>query len=229
MGDRLLFDEFEMTNFTDLVFGTLSGAMYASFRNCTFAPGADLIHVMGDLGLGEFGFEDYNNTVGDNRVVIGTFGLDNNTAVLQKETTKVRVGGGESSIKVTPHTTLDTDWEMSRVLIHIGSIDAVKDVQITLTAYLSSDDDTDWDADPLAGELYMRVYYWGHGTNKHRKMQQSTGVCNNFDADDTVWDIISCTFTPLQAGVVHFEIWYCKAKEATNSNIFYCDGKVTVT
>ncbi|GAG34074.1 unnamed protein product, partial [marine sediment metagenome] len=127
-----------------------------------------------------------------------------------------------------PTTRLSTAHEWGKLLLFEYPIYAVKDVAKTYTAYFKSDVDTDWDADPLATELWIEAEYWGHATNKFRKTLKSTGVCNNFDADDTVWDELTVTVTPLITGVLYLRGYYCKTQEGGKSNIFFCDTVIGV-
>jgi len=222
-----IFNETEMVSSADILY--CAPPSKSKFRNCPFTAVDKIVEYQDQTEFGTLYFEDYDGTIGDNRQA-RAYATADDTFHIASETTKVRPGGGASSIKVTPDRNMSTAWEPSRTLIHHGKGIALKDVEITLTAYLSSDDDTDWDANPLATELYMRAYPYGSATNNHRKMVQSTGVCSNFNIDDESWEnTLTCTFTPLQTGVFYFEIWYCKTKEATNSNIFYCDSKVPKT
>ena len=199
---------------------------YIELRNCILSSVTEVDSH--HLAVGRYvGIEDYEGTVGDNSQLIGLSTAEG-TPILQSETTEVRAGGGATSIKVTPSANIDTDWEFSRILLFEYPIYAVKDVAKTYTAYLRSDDDTDWDADPLNTELWIEAEYWGHATNVHRKILKSTEVCNNFDADDTDWDTLTVTVTPLQTGVLYLRGYYCKTKEAGNSNIFFCDTVIGV-
>lgn len=195
-------------------------------RNCKFLSATEMKDV-NDQPFNIGYSEDHDQAVGDNRQLTG-FSTAEATPIVQSETTKVRAGGGATSIKVTPSDKLATTWEMSRVLLFEYPIYAVKDVAKTYTVYFSSDDDTDWNADPLATELWIEAEYWGHAVNVARRILKSTGVCNNFDADDTVWDTLTVTVTPLQTGVLYLRGYYCKTKEAAKSNIFYCDTKIGI-
>ncbi|KKN56931.1 hypothetical protein LCGC14_0567230 [marine sediment metagenome] len=196
-------------------------------RNCLLTSALE-IYTNQASPFAEVYSEDHDGTLGDNRQL--TFlSTAEGTPILQSETTKVRAGGGASSIKVTPSTNLIAGYEFSKILLFEYPIYAVKDVEKTYTAYLSSDDDTDWDADPTNTELWIEAEYWGHATNKARKILKSTGVCNNFNADDTIWDTLTVTVTPLQTGVLYLRGYYCKPKEATNANIFFCDTKIGVS
>ena len=172
--------------------------------------------------------EDYNNVVGDSRQLLGLADTEDDI-VIQSDTTDVRGGGGATSIKVTPSANLNLLHENARIKIFEYPIYQVKDVAVTYTVYFKSDLDTDWDADPTNVQLWIEADYWGHATNKFRRTIKSTGVCNNFDADDTVWDSLTVTFTPLITGVVYLKGYYAKAQEAAKSNIFFCDTKIVVS
>lgn len=164
--------------------------------------------------------EDHDQTENANKQM---WGISDGNATIEKETTKVRGGGGTSSIKVTPVDNLGPNLEAGKIELFEYPIYQVKDVAATYTVYFSSDDDTDWDADPTATELYIEVEYWNHATNPSRTKLISTGTCGNFDADDSVWDTLTVTFTPLQSGVAYLRAFYLKPQEGGKSNIFYCD------
>ena len=207
--------------------GTGGGIPY--FRNCLLSSATELVGFDdADNAIARAYTEDHDQVEGINKRFSALDSAVGGTPAIQSEETEVRAGGGASSIKVTPLTNLSTNLECARILLFEYPIYAVKDVAKTYTAYLRSDDDTDWDADPTNTELWIEAEYWGHATNVHRKILKSTEVCNNFDADDTVWDTLTVTVTPLQTGVLYLRGYYCKTKEGGKSNIFFCDTVIGV-
>lgn len=229
MWDVLYASNVELKNHTtgDIDFATTAGVVPRCYlRNCILASATEVDSHDVAYWAECYG-EDWDGTVGDNRQLTHLSTAEG-IPILQSDTTDVRAGGGATSIKVTPSADLDTNWEFSRLLLFEYPIYAVKDVAKTYTVYFKSDDDTDWDADPLNTELWIEAEYWGHATNVHRKITKSTGVCNNFDADDTIWDTLTVTVTPLQTGVLYLRGYYCKTKEAGKSNIFFCDTKIGI-
>lgn len=178
---------------------------------------------------GLIGVEDEDGVPGVSKQ-FNFFSDDDDLPVINSDTTDVRAGGGATSIKVLPDGILGTirrdGW--GKILVFEYPIYADTSEK-TFTAYFKSDDDTDWDADPTAAELWIEVEYWGHATNKYRKIVRSTGVCDSFDSDDTVWNSLSVTVTPAIAGVLYLRCYYAKAKEAAKANIFFADTKIEVT
>jgi len=146
---------------------------------------------------------------------------------LQSDTVDVRGGGGTTSIKVTPNADFNPDYQLGRLRIFEYAIYQAAGAK-TYTVYFKSDDDTDWGADPLATELWIEAEGWGSATFNHRILVKSTGTCDEFDNDDTVWDTLTVTITTLQNGVVYLRGWYCKPKEGGNDNIFFCDTKIGI-
>jgi len=174
-----------------------------------------------------FYFEDYDQVVGDNRQLTG-FSVAEGTPSIQSEATKVRAGGGTTSIKCTPSDKLSTIWEFSKVKLFEYPIYLVKDVEKTFTVYFLEDDHTDWIANPSATELWIEVEYWGHATNAIRKLTKSTGTVDFAGGNDATWHTLTVTVTPLQTGVLYLRGYYCKTKEDGKSNIFYCDTKIGI-
>lgn len=208
---------------------TTMGHYIERFRNCPFTVSGNVVDGTVNIGQGIVFFEDYDGTLGDNRQ-FGLLSTDDDTQFLQSDAAKVRGGGGATSIKVTPGNALINDnYEISKVKLFEYPIYAVKDVAKTYTIYLASDDDTDWTANPLNTELWIEADYWGHATAVYRRILKSTEVCGNFKIDDTVWDTLTVTVTPLQTGICYLRGYYCKPKEAGNLNIFNCDTKVVIS
>ena len=163
--------------------------------------------------------EDHNGVVGDNRIY-SLFSTGNSDIVnKQSETTTVRSGGGNTSIKVTPSTRLGSVWEYSRLLLFEYPIYA-ETTSKTYTVYFKTNATADWTNDPTNSELWIEAEYWGHATNNHRRILKSTGVID-FNGS-TAWQSLTVTVQPSQSGILYLRGYYAKTKEA-QSNIFYVD------
>ena len=163
--------------------------------------------------------EDHNGVVGDNRIY-SLFSTGNSDIVnKQSETTTVRSGGGNTSIKVTPSTRLGSVWEYSRLLLFEYPIYA-DTTSKTYTVYFKTNATADWTNDPTNSELWIEAEYWGHATNNHRRILKSTGVID-FNGS-TAWQSLTVTVQPSQSGILYLRGYYAKTKEA-QSNIFYVD------
>lgn len=191
-------------------------------RNPNFSASSDYVSNFYEQML-ECGVEDWNQTAGDNRYYRSGCGDVN---VIQSETSIVRSGGGESSVKVTPNTYIST-YENAKVLLFEYPIYADTSNK-TYTAYFKSSGTANWTNDPTADELWIELEYWGDATNKYRKIVKSTGICD-FNGDDTTWHSLTVSAQPAIAGVAYLRCWYAKPKESAKSNIFYADTKVEIT
>jgi hypothetical protein len=171
------------------------------------------------LAESKIGIEDYNLTPGKNVFTsLSTEEVGSNFPI-QSETSIVRSGGGATSIKVSPTTRMDTDWNFSRVQLFEYPIYADTSSK-QYDVYFHSPATNTWTADPTASELWIECEYWGHATNNFRKITKSTGVLD-FNGT-TTWNALSVTCQPSQTGVLYLRGWYAKTKEA-GSNIFYVD------
>lgn len=168
---------------------------------------------------GQLYFEDYDNTVGDSRYKCRMVENDGDF-LFQSETTKVRSGGSNKSIKVLPTINIGSSPLGLLKLFEIP-IYATTDSK-TYTVYFACDDNTDWDDNPLAGELYIEASYLGHASNYGRVALKSTGTVD-FKTDTDFDQSLAITIAPAQAGLLYLRCFYGKPKEATNVNIFYVD------
>lgn len=183
---------------------------------------ATVTNVVNWTGLVHFNsikMEDYNNTLGDSRIFYEHIGATDDTAIFQSETTTVRSGGSNKSIKVTPTTNLNTNWDFGKLLIFELPIYATTDSK-TYTVYFKTNDTANWTNDPTASELWIELEAWGHASNNYRKITKSTGTID-FNGS-TAWQSLTVTVAPAQAGVAYLRCWYAKTKE-TPSNVFYVD------
>lgn len=216
--DGLSFIDCEFNN-NAIDFDITSGRRFTRVRNCK-NNGTTVVYKGIEEEISTISFEDYNNTPGDNRN-LGLLVTASDTPIFQSETTKVRSGGGNVSIKVTPITSLGSSWEWSRWKIFEIPIYATTDSK-TYTIYFASDDNTDWDSNPTASELWIELEAWGHVSNNFRKITKSTGTVD-FQTDTDFDQSLSITFAPAQSGLAYLRMWYAKPKESTNANIFYID------
>lgn len=191
----------------------------AKARNCDFSGTYSYVSSGYEIQT-EIGVEDYNSVSEDNRFYSHDANL---TPLIQSETTTVRSGGGNSSIKVTPTTSIGaTDLGSLKIFEYPVYLPAA---ERTITAYFKSSGTGNWTDDPTATEFYIELEYWE--TSTKRKRIKSTGTCD-FNGDDSSWHSLTVTATPAQAGVAYIRCWYGKTKEA-GSNIFYADTKVEIT
>lgn len=216
------FYETECSNATTGIDASTSG-LSVQGRNILFSSVTTPVQIEGAVGtfdtLNVVGIEDYNNAPGDSRYYSFLSSADN-TALFQSETTTVRSGGSNKSVKVTPSTVLSTlNDNASRVQVFELPIYTTTDSK-TYTVYFKTNDIADWTADPTASELWIELEAWGHATNNFRKITKSTGTID-FNGS-TAWQSLSVTVAPAQAGVAYLRCWYCKTKEAS-SNVFYVD------
>jgi len=173
----------------------------------------------------QLAIEDYNNVVGDNRLMVS--GGSASTPLMQSETTKTRSGGGSVSLKVNPHTGVGTDLT-NRIELFEIPIQLSADEEKTVTVYFASDDNTDWANNPTADELYVEASYWGDATNKFRRVTRSTGTVD-FSTDTDFDQTLTVTFTPKITGLAYIKVFYGKPLEAYSYNIFYCDPKIEIS
>jgi hypothetical protein len=195
------------------------------FRNVILGSATELGSITTAYATGGNYFEDYDGTIGDIRNFNSILGSNNNAVVLQSETTTVRSGGSNKSIKVTPTTNMNTNWDFGRLLIlelPIYATTASKQYDI----YFKTNDTANWTDDPTAAQMWIELEAWGHATNNFRQITKSTGVVD-FNGS-TAWQALSVTVAPAQTGVAYLRVWYAKTKEAA-SNVFFVDPIPVIT
>ncbi len=191
-------------------------------RNCKFngsshiANNASLVATLWNTY-----FEDYNNTPGDTRQY--TF-LDaaNDQVVLQSDTGVSFTSGTAVPAKITPPSNLlsTSPWAVLDILTHYLYLPASA---TTLSVRMKTAATANWTANPLAGELYIEVSYFGHATNNYRRITKSTGTVNF--AGSTAEQTLSVAVTPGQAGIARVRLLYGKPKESAKSNVFWVNPK----
>ena len=167
--------------------------------------------------------EDFDNTPNDTRFASGTNTTQSNAFIYQSETGTVHAGGATTSVKITPHTNLNTisGWDYSKLCLFELPIYATTDSK-TYTVYFNLPD-ANFTVDPTAAELWIEIEAWGHAANNYRQIKKSTGTV----ATDGNWNALTVTYAPAQAGMAYLRCYYCKTKEAA-SNIFYVDPVPTI-
>lgn len=194
-------------------------------RNCILASTTEFDAI--DVSASGFVFvEDHNNVLNDTRQ-LSYLSSGEAVPIIQSETTKVRSGGGTSSIKVTPSTDINSVWEYGRQLLLEYPIYATTSSK-TYTVYFASDTTTEWTSNPTAVQLWIELEYWGHATNNFRRMTKSTGTVD-FTTDTDFDQTLTVTIAPSQTGVAYLRCYYAKTKESGKTNIFYCDSKIEIT
>lgn len=195
-------------------------------RNMIAPYATDLLLGVPGAMLSEIKFEDFDNVLNDSRF-FNMLASGVSVPSFQSETTKVRGGGAAISIKVTPSTNINTQWEHGYLKIFEIPIFATT-ASKTYTIFFACDDNTDWDDDPTAVQLWVELEAWGHATNKSRKITKSTGTVD-FKTDTDFDQSLDITVAPAQEGVAYLRVYYAKPKEATNLNIFYVDPIPVIT
>lgn len=189
-------------------------------RNNTFSS-ATKVASLSVLQSGKF--EDYNNTVSS---TLSNNGLLAGADIIQSETTTVRSGGSNKSVKVTPTTSLTTIWDFNALLVFELPIYATTSSK-TYEIYFRPSATGDWTNDPTASELWIELEAWGHASNNFRKITKSTGTIDMNGS--TAWQALSVTVAPAQAGVAYLRCWYGKTKEGGKTNVFYVDPIPVIT
>lgn len=222
-----LYVETEIKNVSNFISQTATGlASELRGRNLKITASSSAF----DTGAGNFKrylIEDYQGTVGNTK----TFDFNisdtlDDTPVLESETTTVRSGGSNVSIKVTPGANLSTSWEFGKLQIFEIPLYATTSSK-TYTVYFKNSATTDWTADPTATELWIELEAWGHASNNFRKITKSTGTID-FNGN-TVWQSLTVTVAPSQTGVAYLRCYYAKTKESGKSNVFFVDPIPVIT
>ena len=222
-----LFVDSEFKNYPtgDIDWGTfVTSAGIVRLRNCILASTTELDTIDASL-FGRAFIEDHDGVLDDTRQ-LSYLSSAEATPIIQSETTTVRSGGGNIAIKVTPSTKLSTLSEhASQKLFEYGFYATTNSK--TYTVYFRPSATADWTADPVVGELWIELEYWGHASNNFRRITKSTGVIDMNGS--TSWQTLTVTIAPAQAGVAYLRCWYAKTKESGKSNVFFCDTNVEVT
>jgi len=147
--------------------------------------------------------------------------------IMDSETTKVRSGGSNISLKITPNTQLSTAWEHSRLKLFEAPFFATTSSK-TYTVFFASDTTTEFTANPTAAEFWCELEYWGHATNNFRRITKSTGTVD-FTTDTDFDQSLAVTVAPSQEGVAYLRCYYAKTQESGKTNVFYVDPIVVVS
>ena len=219
---NFIIQESEILNHTAADLVTIGGYGFFKLRNTKLSSTTEIASIT-SAASGLFMSEDHDGVLNDTRFHYPAGpGSNLNQAMLQSETTTVRSGGSNKSIKVTPTANLTTIWDFNKLLIFELPIYATTDSK-TYTVYFNLPD-ANFSVDPTASELWLELEAWGHATNNFRKITKSTGTV----ISDDNWNSLTVTVAPDQAGVAYLRCWYAKTKEA-GSNIFFVDPIPEIT
>jgi len=211
-GVIFVLDECDFTGKTiNFSTSTSTGAHHSSVRNCLRGATTGSHEPGGFAGL-----QDDNGVVGASVLITP---LNNEAILIVNETTTVRSGGSNTSLKVTPNasSTFATVWELSHQKLLELSIYATTDSR-TYDIYFRPTLTSDWTTDPLATELWIELEYWGHATNNFRRIIKSTGTIDMNGS--TAWQKLSVSVAPAQEGLAFLRVWYAKPQEDTDSFFF---------
>jgi len=147
--------------------------------------------------------------------------------LIVEETTTVRSGGSNTSLKVAPAagSAFSTVWELSREVLlelDIFATTASKKYEIFMRPTATAD----WTADPTADELWLEIEYWAHASNNYRRITKSTETIDMNGS--TTYTALSVTVAPAQQGMAFLRVYYAKPKEA-QANTFFIDPIPVIT
>jgi hypothetical protein len=123
---------------------------------------------------------------------------------VEKDTSIVRTGSGESSLLFEPNVSCGLyqplEIHENSEFQHPFKFWLIKDIETTLTIYIRAT--AAWAGYPTASELYFEASYLDHATLATRTKIQSTAVLS----DGSTWVPFAVTFTPLQTGFAYGDI-----------------------
>jgi len=198
-----------------------------TFGNCTFIPAAPFSGSSSDV-FNEIGSQDHDGVVGNSYLFKTSQQHSSEPGLITDETTTVRFGGSNTSLKITPHadSAFSTVWELSReILLEIPIFTDTTSRKYEI--FMRPDLIASWTDDPTAAELWLEGDFWGHPTNNFRKLTRSTGVLD-FNGSDA-WQSLDVTVAPSQQGLGFLRVWWAKPKESGKTNVFFIDPKEVVT
>lgn len=184
------------------------------FLNCSFESATET-YAFGQIERFMFN-QDYDRTVDKTAVLYGGTSVTLMPVIWESDTTTVRAGGNDVSIKVTPTDNVG-EWKILRLPIEHDT--STK----TYTIYVKTDATANWTANPTADELEVGFEYWCNATTKVRKLKKSTDTANF--TGSTAWQGLSVSVTPAIAGQGFLTLKYRKPKEASVSNEFFIDPR----
>lgn len=170
--------------------------------------------------------EDYGGTVGQLRQY-RPHADTNDSHQIESDTTTVRSGGSNTSVKVTPDGSIGPNgfpfsyWRLLELPFY-----ATTDSK-TYEVYVKTENTTDWTANPTADELIVEVEYYASASNTYKQIKRSTSTANF--TGSTSWVALSVTVAPAQAGNLTLRVYYGKTKESGKSNVFRVDPIPVVT
>ena len=207
-----------------------SGSQYSQARlygrNLILGSASKVGVGVANSNLAKFFIEDFNGTPNDSRQFWGLATVADSPQI-QSEIVKVRSGGSDISLKVTPTVELAKVTKKTWLKILEIPIYATTDSK-TYTIYFASDDIGQWTDNPTADELWLEIEAWGHAVNNFRKITKSTGTVD-FKTDTDFDQSLSVTVAPAQEGIAYLRVYYVKPKETGKTNIFYIDPIPVIT
>ena len=191
------------------------------FTSCTY--NTDTL-VSNGVARNNVYIDDYDGTVGLSKFS-NYLNYQDSTPVITSDTTTVRSGGGDSSIKVAPGYIINTDQDLNTLKVFEYPIQATTDSK-TYTVYFKTNATANWTNDPTAAQLYLEAEYYFSAAVADKAKKVSTGVVDFNGSTD--WQSITLTVAPAQAGVLVLRCWYGKTKEGA-SNEFFVDTKIVIS
>lgn len=218
--------EFTNNSTADILFENQSQQFNSRLRlrNCILGSTTKISGVEARTA-NEIFSEDHNGVVSAT-LQVGSISVDSTTPHIESETTTVRSGGSNISIKIIPSTKLSILGEFSKIKLFDIPIYATT-ASKTYDIYFKSNAIANWTANPTAAELFIELEAWGHASNNFRKITKSTGTLPFTTV--TTWNKISVTVAPAQAGVAYLRGWYTKPKESAKTNEFFIDPLPVIT
>jgi len=154
--------------------------------------------------------EDHNQVVGDHKSKYYQ-------GMVERETTEVRSGGADNSIKVTPNANNHTNFPWQ---IHEWSEEAVAASAQTRGVYIEV---TGIDATyPTVAQLWFEAESFSAGSGTAKQINKSTAVL----AANSTWTWFPVTFTPGQVGKVRYRVYLAMPTEGATQDVYYIDNQL---
>jgi hypothetical protein len=187
-----------VTTGNDLLWFGLAERFY--FYNCWFLNDpitTDWVTASGG-NTSEAVFDDFNNTIGDNRRQTWYYSTKSNATV-------VRSGGSAKSVEILDLNRAATAGLMAlcRPIFEWVEWDVPASEQ-TRSIYIrgGTGGAEDWSTFPTAAQLYLEAEYYDEAGSTHRAFIASTAVLT----DNTTWTQFPVTFTPGRVGHVVYRL-----------------------
>jgi len=175
-------------------------------RRCKFSFAKVTISVLGGIVYSE----DHNQVVGDHK-------SKHWHGMIERETTEVRAGGANNSIKVTPNANNHTNYPWQ---VHEWSEEAVAASAQTRGVYIEV---TGIDSTyPTAAQLWFEAESFSAGSGTAKQINKSTVVLSA----NSTWTWFPVTFTPGQAGKVRYRVYLAMPTEGATQDVYYIDNSL---